>query len=52
MIKDVTRVLCLNLTSIHSRRSVMGESEGVIGDEVLGLYTSGDQAPSNETKEP
>lgn len=30
----------------------MGESEGVIGDEVLGLYTSGDQAPTNETKEP
>ena len=53
MIKDVTRVFYLNLTSIHSWRSVIGGSVGVIDDiGVLGLKTSGDHAPSNETNDP
>ena len=51
MTKDFTSVLYLNLTSIHSWRSVIGGSEINIGG-VLGLYTSGDHAPANETNDP
>ena len=43
----------MNLTSIHSWRSGIGGSATVIDDGgSLGLNTSGDHAPTNETNDP